>query len=273
MGFGCNAVGVTGCRIIDSPKERIIAMITNVFVPCNGRFPVLFTMGSVLTVLYGRGESTFISALIMTFTVILSVIITLIASKLIAKTLLKGEKSSFILELPPYRKPQVLKILVRSILDRTLFVLLRAVKVAAPAGLIIWCLANFNILPYLTGFLDPLGRLMGMDGTILTGFILGMPANEIVLPVIMMCCYAGKSLAETGGVTEVVSVFQSMGWTVVTGINIMLFTLMHFPCMTTLLTIKKESGSIKWTAIAFILPTVMGIAVCVIINLLYQLIF
>ena len=278
MGFGCNAVGVTGCRIIDSPGERLVAMLTNVFVPCNGRFPMLFTIGSVLAILFGiKNGNTFFSAMIVTLCVILSVAVTFIVSAVIAKIIIKSEKSSFILELPPYRKPQFFKILIRSIFDRTLFVLLRAVKVAAPAGLVIWLLANFSVngaplLSYFVRLLDPLGRLMGLDGTVLTGFVLGMPANEIVLPVIMMCCSAGKSLVETGGVTEIAEIFNVMGWNYITGINILLFTVMHFPCLTTLMTIKKECGSVKWTLAAFAIPTVTGIAVCIAVNALYKLI-
>lgn len=279
MGFGCNAVGVTGCRIIDSPRERLVAMLTNVFVPCNGRFPLIFTMAAITIILFGAsGENTVLSALIVTLMVLVGIATTFLVSKLLVKTCLKGMPSSFILEMPPYRKPQVLKVIVRSVFDRTIFILWRAVKVAAPAGLVIWLLANLSVggntlLSYIVGFLNPLGKLMGMDGSILTGFVLGMPANEIVLAVTMMCYSAGGSLTEVAGIGQLAPLFASLGWTPITAINIMIFSLLHFPCMTTLLTIRKESGSAKWTAVAFLLPTVLGILVCMATNLLYHIIF
>ncbi len=277
MGFGCNAAGVCGCRIIDSPRERIIAAITNSFVPCNGRFPFLITISTIFIAgISGGFKGSLLSTLTVLLVILLGVFFTFLISKLLSKTILKGTPSSFVLELPPYRKPQIAKVLVRSIFDRTLFVLGRAISVAIPAGLIIWLFANINInglsiLQIVVNFLDPFAKLMGLDGYILTAFILGIPANEIVLPIILMGYIGSGSLINMEDYTSIGTILKANGWTIITAINTMIFTLLHFPCSTTLLTIKKETGSYKWSAIAFILPTICGIVLCMFTNLIYQL--
>ena len=303
MGFGCNAAGVTGCRIIDSPREKLIAILTNAFIPCNGRFPFLITIASIFmagAVISGNsvehaGEvgtevaenlainssAGFGSTLIATITVLgvilLGIFMTLLVSKILSKTILKGTSSSFVLELPPYRKPQIGQVLIRSIFDRTLFVLGRAVAVAAPAGLVIWLFANINIgdisiLTYIANFFDPFARLMGLDGYILTAFILGIPANEIVLPIILMCYMGSGTLVDLESTSAIGQILIQNGWTLITAINVMIFTLLHFPCTTTLMTIKKETGSWKWSALAFLLPTVCGIVICMITNGVWNII-
>ena len=268
MGFGCNAAGIVGCRIIDSPRERLIAIITNNFVPCNGRFPTLI---AIITMFFigtaaGPGQSL-LSALMLTGVILLGVLLTFAVSRLLSATILKGVPSSFTLELPPYRKPQIGKVIVRSIFDRTLFVLGRAVAVAAPAGLIIWLLANIqtggaSLLSHCAGFLDPFARLMGLDGVILLAFILGFPANEIVVPIIIMAYMATGNLLDMSNLAELKTLLVDNGWTWLTAVCTMLFSLMHWPCSTTCLTIKKETQSLKWTAISFLIPTVIGICVC-----------
>jgi ferrous iron transport protein B len=271
MGFGCNAAGVVGCRIIDSPRERLIAIITNNFVPCNGRFPTLIAIITMFFagMLAGPAQ-TIISTLILTGVIVLGVVMTLLISRILSKTVLKGLPSSFTLELPPYRKPQVGRIIVRSLLDRTLFVLGRAVAVAAPAGLIIWGMANIHVgglslLSHCAGFLDPFARLIGMDGYILMAFILGFPANEIVIPLIIMSYMATGSMMEFDSLSQLRELLVTNGWTWLTAMCVMLFSLMHWPCSTTCLTIKKETQSWKWTLISFLVPTVTGILVCFIV--------
>lgn len=269
MGFGCNAAGVIGCRIIDSPRERLIATLTNNFVPCNGRFPTLIAIASIFIggTLAGGAYQSVLSTLALTAVVLLGILMTLLISKILSKTILKGLPSSFTLELPPYRRPQVGRIIVRSIFDRTLFVLGRAISVAAPAGLVLWILANvhagdLSLLAHIAGFLDPFARALGLDGYILTAFILGLPANEIVVPIIIMSYMATGSLLELDSLDELRQLLVSHGWTWLTGICVMLFSLMHFPCGTTLWTIRKETQSVKWTLAAFAIPTVTGIVVC-----------
>ncbi len=271
MGFGCNAAGVIGCRIIDSPRERLIATLTNVFVPCNGRFPTLIAVGTIFiggTV--GGAFQSAVSTLALTGIVLLGILMTLLVSRLLSKTILKGLPSSFTLELPPYRKPQIGRILVRSVLDRTLFVLGRAVAIAAPAGLVIWLMANISVgdtslLAYAANFLDPFARLLGLDGYILMAFILGLPANEIVIPIIIMSYMASGSLLELDELKDLRQLLVSHGWTWLTGVCVMLFSLMHFPCGTTLWTIRKETQSLKWTLAAFAIPTAAGILVCFVV--------
>lgn len=281
MGFGCNACGVTGCRIIDSPRERLIAILTNNFVPCNGRFPFLITIATIFIAGAFAGGNGFLASILSTFAVIIVIIfgifLTLVISKILSKTILKGMPSSMILELPPYRKPQFGKILVRSIFDRTLFVLGRAISVAAPAGLVIWLMANVGIdgqslLSIIANFLNPFAKLMGLDGYILTAFILGIPANEIVLPIILMCYLKGGTLVNIEDTIQIGQILIQNGWTMLTAMNVMLFTILHFPCATTLLTVKKETGSWKWTAISFAIPTICGIVLCMFTNLVYNFI-
>jgi len=268
MGFGCNAAGVVGCRIIDSPRERLIAIITNNFVPCNGRFPTLI---AIITMFFIANMAGFwqgaASAALLTGVIVLGVLMTFLVSRVLSGTILKGIPSSFTLELPPYRKPQVGKIIVRSIFDRTLFVLGRAISVAAPAGLVIWLMANITIgdssvLAHCAGFLDPFARLIGLDGVILMAFILGFPANEIVIPIIIMAYLSTGSILELDSLTQLKELLVNNGWTWLTAVCTMLFSLMHWPCSTTCLTIKKETQSLKWTAISFAVPTATGIAVC-----------
>lgn len=273
MGFGCNAAGVTGCRIIDSPRERLIAILTNSFVPCNGRLPALVTL---ITLFFtGASSAGPISslrpALILTFFILTGVAATFFVSRLLSATVLKGMPSSFTLELPPYRRPQIGRVIWRSILDRTLFILGRAAAVAAPAGLVIWILANVSIgdislLAHFSGYLDPIGRLMGMDGVILMAFILGLPANEIVIPIIIMTYTSQGTLIEPGNLSDLHTLLISQGWTWVTALCTMVFFLFHWPCSTTLMTIKKETGSLKWTCLAVLLPTACGVILCMAIT-------
>ncbi len=277
MGFGCNSAGVTGCRIIDSPREKLISILTNAFVPCNGRFPFLITISTIfIGGAFTTNNSSIIATLVVLLVVLLGIFMTIFISKILSKTVLKGITSSFILELPPYRKPQIGKVLIRSIFDRTLFVLGRAIIVAVPAGLVIWLFANINIgnlsiLTYLGNFFDPFARLMGLDGYILVAFILGIPANEIVLPIILMSYMGSGSLVDLENAFSIGQILVQNGWTLLTAINVMIFMLLHFPCTTTLLTIKKETGSMKWVGLAFLLPTICGIAFCLITTGIWNL--
>lgn len=269
MGFGCNAAGIVGCRIIDSKRERLIAMLTNVFVPCNGRFPMIITIISLFFVSAAGFAGSVLSAAALTLVILLGIFATFAVSKILSATLLKGEPSSFTLELPPFRKPQIGKILVRSLIDRTIFVLGRAAAVAAPAGAVIWVLANVTVgdvtlLRHITDFFDPFARFIGMDGVIFTAFLLGLPANEIVIPLSVMAYMQLGSLSELAP-AQMFELFSANGWTPVTAVCVIVFTLMHFPCSTSLLTIKKEAGGWKWAALAFAVPTVCGIVLCAII--------
>lgn len=272
MGFGCNACGVTGCRIIDSPRERLIAILTNSFVPCNGRFPTLIALISIfLAAPVMLPFQSLFSSLILLGLIVFSVVTTMAVSKALSSTLLKGEKSSFVLELPPYRVPQIGKVIVRSVMDRILFVLWRAVVVALPAGMIIWLLANISVgdaslLKHFTTSLDGFARFFGLDGVILAAFILGFPANEIVVPIMIMAYTANSSLTEYESLFELQKLFTANGWDVVTAICVIVFILFHFPCSTTCITIYKETKSIKWTALAFILPTAIGLLLCMVIS-------
>lgn len=261
MGLGCNAAGVVGCRIIDSPRERLLAMLTNSMVPCNGRFPLIITLLAAFF-----GNRVWQQAGLLTLVVVFAVAVTLAATWGLSHTVLRGEPSAFALELPPYRKPQVGAVIVRSVLDRTLFVLGRALAVACPAGMLLWVLANVRagegtLLSSAAALLEPLGRAMGLDGMLLLAFILGFPANEIVLPIAIMGYRAQGSLTAVDS-GSLLTVLQSNGWTWQRAVSMLLFTLLHWPCSTTLLTIRRETGSRKWTALAFLLPTVLGIALC-----------
>ena len=277
MGLGCNAAGVVGCRIIDSKRERLIAILTNAFMPCNGRFPTIITVISLFfTASLSSRIKPFAAAGILTLVIILSVLMTFSASHLLSKTVLKGESSAFTLEMPPYRLPKLGSVLVRSIFDRTLFVLSRAVCVSAPMGLVIWILANVSVggetlISYASSFLEIPGRLMGLDGVLLLAFFLGFPANEIVLPVALMCYTSQGVLIDASELSGVFAVLSQNDWTPVTGICFILFSLMHFPCSTTLLTIYKETKSLKWTALAFLVPTVYGVLLCMLVNFVSSL--
>ena len=277
MGFGCNACGVTGCRIIDSPRERLVAILTNAFVPCNGRFPTLIALISLFFLggTMGLGRSLLATALFLGC-ILFAVGMTLLASRLLTATVLRGQLSAFSLELPPYRMPRVGQVLVRSLLDRTLFVLGRAVTVAAPAGLLIWTLGSISVrggslLTALAGALDGPGRLMGLDGMVLLAFLLGFPANEIVLPVLLMGYLQTGSLTDYDSLAELSAVLTANGWTAETAVCMLVLCLMHFPCGTTCLTILHETGSARWTALAAALPTAMGAAVCMVIHGIWTL--
>ncbi|MSS62440.1 ferrous iron transport protein B [Velocimicrobium porci] len=272
MGFGCNAAGVVGCRIINSDRERLIALLTNSFVPCNGRFPTLIAIINMFFITVSIPFCSFYAACLLTLFILLGIGMTFLASTILSKTILKGVPSAFTLELPPYRKPQFGKILIHSILDRTIFVLLRAIAVAAPAGLIIWILANITVhdttlLTILSNFLDPLGKCLGMDGVILLSFLLGWPANEIVIPIMIMAYLSTGSIQEFNNLFELKQLLVENGWTLTTAISTLLFMMFHWPCSTTCLTIKKETGSLKWTLIAFLLPTITGILICFLVHI------
>jgi ferrous iron transport protein B len=258
MGLGCNAVGVTGCRIIDSPRERLSAILTNTMVPCNGRFPTLILLGSLFFPDAG-------AALVVAFCVALGVVGAMGVSGLLNKTVLRSEPSTFLMEIPPFRRPRLGKILIRSLLDRTLHIAGRALTVAAPAGVVLWIFANTNLLSSVSAFLEPAGLLLGMNGVILLAFILSLPANELLIPVILMATTQAQSLQSVTGVPE--SLLQStMTWQM--AVCTMVFTLFHWPCSTTLMTVYKETGSKGKTAAAFFLPTAVGCILCMALNLL-----
>ena len=268
MSMGCNACGVTGCRIIDSPRERLIAILTASLVPCNGKFPTLIAL---ITIFFVGGRTGVLAsregAALLLATLVLGVAGTLGCSRLLSATVLQGMPSSFALELPPFRRPRVGEVIVRSVLDRTLFVLGRAVAVAAPAGAVIWLMANVtagdaSLLAHCTGFLDPFARWFGLDGVILMAFILGWPANEIVLPVMLMAYLSAGSLVEFDSLAALGQLLAQQGWTWLTAVCAMLFSLFHWPCSTTCLTVYKETGSVKWTALAIALPTALGLGLC-----------
>ncbi|MDF2564430.1 MAG: ferrous iron transporter FeoB [Massilibacillus sp.] len=268
MGFGCNAAGVVACRIIDSPRERLIALITNSLVPCNGRFPTLIAISTIFIAgVFAPELSSVITAISITVIVLLGILLTFISAWVLSHTILKGEPSTNILELPPYRMPQFGAVIYRSIIDRTLFVLKRAVIMAAPAGAITWLLGyiivgEYSLLQHLAELLQPLAYYLGLDGVILLAFILGLPANEIVIPIILMTYLSTGQITEVASLNELKDILLANGWTLLTAINTMLFCLLHWPCTTTLLSAYKETGSAKWTAVAFALPTMIGIILC-----------
>lgn len=279
MGFGCNAAGVTGCRIIDSPRERLLAILTNSFVPCNGRFPTLIALIAIFFAGIGGGFcSTLLSAFFLTLAILLGIGMTFAVTWLLSVTWLRGVPSAFTLELPPYRKPQIGSVLVRSVFDRTLFVLGRAAAVAVPAGVLIWCMANIhtggtNLLSLCASFLDPFARLMGLDGVILIAFLLGFPANEIVMPIIFMAYLTQGTLTEPGSLASMKHLLLSNGWTLHTALCTILFSLFHWPCSTTLLTVHKETKSLRWTAVAALLPTAAGMLLCMLYTGIRRLLF
>ena len=266
MGFGCNAVGVTECRIIASRRERLIAILTNAFVPCNGRFPSMLAVVTVFFAGTGAGQSLR-AALVLTALILLSILMSFAASALLGRSILRGQPSSFVLEMPPYRRPQILQILVRSLLDRTVFVLLRALKVAAPVSLLIWLLANWqtgsgNMLQMLGDWLEPAGVCIGLDGVLLLAFILGLPANETVLPVAVTAYLGCTQLTDYGSLESLSALLTAHGWTSLTAVCFLIFTMFHCPCATTLLTVRKETGSLRWTVLAAVLPALTGIVLC-----------
>lgn len=281
MGFGCNAAGIIACRVIDSPRERLIAILTNVFVPCNGRFPTLI---AIATIFFGglvAQTSGFAASLIATGAivgiVVAGVMITLFVSWALSRTLLRGEPSAFILELPPYRRPNVLRTLYTSLIDRTLFVLMRAMVVAAPAGGIIWLMANIDIgglslAAHVSGFLDPFGHVLGLDGVILLAFIIAIPANEIVMPTVIMLYLNQTRMLELEG-AELGALLTDNGWTMLTAICLMLFSLLHNPCGTTIWTTWRETGSARWTLFGALMPLALGIVVCAMVATAARVVF
>ena len=271
MGFGCNAAGVVSCRIIDSPRERLIAILTNNFVPCNGRFPTLIAIATIFVGgSFAAEYETLAAALTITMLVLFGIATTFAISWGLSHTVLKGEASSLVLELPPYRPPQIGAIFYRSLIDRTLFVLKRAVIMAAPAGVITWILGNvyigdLSIISHLAAWLQPIGYAIGIDGFILLAFILGLPANEIVVPILIMSYLSTGQMMEFDSLDELRQILLNNGWTWLTAVCSMLFCLLHWPCTTVLLSVYKESGSAKWTFLSFLLPTVIAFIVCFII--------
>lgn len=293
MGFGCNAAGVVSCRVIDSARERLVAILTNTFVPCNGRFPLLIVLATLFSggsyeAVAGGGvnpappHAQLAAVATVAGMIALGILVTLFVSWLLTRTLLRGVPSGFALELPPYRLPQIGKILVRSLLDRTILVLVRAVAIASPAGALAWILANTpvgkspgapSILGYAASLLEPFGRALGMDGFILMGFLLGLPANEIVLPITLMGYLSAGTLVEVGGLQALRSILiEGQGWTWTTAASVMLFSLLHYPCGTTLFTIAKETGSIRWTVLAAVIPLAVACAVCFGFNQVVQVV-
>ena len=269
MGYGCNCVGVTGARIIDSKRERLVAIITNSLTPCNGRFPAIIKLLSIFFIINLPVSSAVVSSFLLSLIIVISIAVTLLVSNLLSKTLLKGERSHYILELPPYRKPQFTKVIARSVFDRTLSVLGRAVVVAFPAGIIIWLLLNFfekSIINNVISFFAPLGIAMGLDGEILTSFILGLPANEIVLPICLMLYSDTKELISVESKEVIGQILINNSWNIKTAVSFILFSLFHFPCATTLITIYKETKSIKWLLVSFLLPTILGVLICIAVN-------
>ena len=274
MGFGCNAVGVTTTRIIDSKRERLIAILTNSFVPCNGRFPTLISLLSIFII--GLNASSLLSALGLTVIIVFAILITLLISYILSKTILKGEKSAFTIELPPYRSPNLKNILTHSFRDRIYKILKRAISCSIPAGIIIWLLLNISldnipVINYIVNLLNPLGNLIGLDGAIILAFILGLPANEIIMPIILMIYLASSNLIEVNELSALKDILINNGWTILTCINFIILSLFHYPCATTILTIKKETNSTKWTLISIIIPLIIGISLCLLIKLLFNI--
>jgi ferrous iron transport protein B len=276
MGFGCNAAGITSTRIIDSPRERLIAILTNNFAICNGRWPTLILMATIfVAATVPSALASLVAAGSVVGIAVLGIFFTLVVSKVLSRTMLKGEASAFSLELPPYRPPRFWKTLYTSIIDRTLIVLWRAVVMAAPAGAVIWLISNLyvgnqTVAAWMVSGLDPLGTLVGLNGVILVAYVVAIPANEIVVPAILMLTLnlAKSSLAEPGVMLELEDadtrrvLVEMGGWTWLTGMNLMLFSLLHNPCSTTLLTIYKETGSKKWTLLSALIPLALGFGVC-----------
>lgn len=276
MGLGCNAAGVIACRIIESPREKLIAILTNNFIPCNGRFPILIAISSMCFIAIEGIAGGILAVISVTAIVIMGILITLLVSYGLSKTILKGVPSSFTLELPPYRRPQIGRVLYTSLIDRTIFVLGRAIVVAAPAGIITWIFANVyigqsSVIAHVAGFLEPFARVIGLDGFILMAFILGLPANEIVLPILLMAYLSTGEMIEIQNLNSLRDILVDNGWTLLTALNTMLFSLLHWPCATTLMTIKKETASVKWTVLAAIIPTAIAIIICFITSAVFRL--
>ena len=278
MGYGCNACGVIGCRIIKSKKEKLIAILTNVFSPCNGKFPTLIAIISIFLISNTTSKltSSISAALLLLAIIIISILITLIISKILSNTILKNESSGFTLELPPYRKPKILNTILRSILDRTIFVLLRAIYITIPAGIIIWFLTNItihdkNLLLIISNTLENFGSFIGLDGTIILAFLLGLPANEIILPIMLMIYTNSQTLTNYTTLMDLNNILTQNNWTITTAICFIILLICHYPCGTTIATIKKETNSIKWTTLAIILPTLVGIILCITTKIIFNI--
>ncbi len=288
MGFGCNAAGVISTRIIDSPRERLIAIITNNFSLCNGRWPTQILIATIfIGTLVPAQLGGLISALAVVGVALLGVFLTFAVSWSLSKTVLKGEVSTFSLELPPYRPPRIWQTISTSVIDRTLIVLWRAVVFALPAGVVLWISANLlingvSVAEYLVNFLNPFGLLLGMNGIIMVAFIVAIPANEIVIPTILMLTVMISGVAGVGAGSGVIFELESGlatleiltqgGWTLLTGVNLMLFSLVHNPCTTTIYTIYKETGSVKWTTVASLVPVAMGFVITFFTTQIWRLI-
>jgi len=289
MGFGCNAAGVVATRVIDSPRERLIAIITNNFSLCNGRWP---TQILIATIFIGGAVPSYLAGIVsagaVVFIAVLGIFFSLIVSWGLSKSLLKGEASAFSLELPPYRPPRIMQTLYTSLIDRTIFVLWRAIVFAVPAGMVIWLVANVSIdgtsiANHFINWSNPLAFILGLNGVILLAYIIAIPANEIVIPTILMLTVANLGITHIGGgsgvmfeldsVADTASILQAGGWTLLTGINLMIFSLLHNPCSTTIFTIYKETKSLKWTLISTLLPIVMGVTITFFVTQIWMLLF
>jgi ferrous iron transport protein B len=288
MGFGCNAAGVIATRVIESPRERLIAIVTNNFALCNGRWPTQILVATVfIGALVPSYLAGFVSALTVVAVALLGVLLTFLTSWLLSRTLLKGEASTFSLELPPYRPPRILRTLYTSLIDRTIFVLWRAVLFAAPAGALIWLLSNIEVggaslALRAIGALEPFGTLVGLSGVIILAYVIAIPANEIVIPTVLMLTVLVTGISGVGegaGVMfelesagETGALLRAGGWQLLTAVNLMLFSLVHNPCSTTIYTIWKETRSAKWTAVAAVMPLVTGLALCFLVAQLWRLV-
>jgi ferrous iron transport protein B len=277
MGFGCNAAGVIATRIIQSPRERLIAIITNNFAPCNGRWPTLIMLATVfVAAAFAPGLGSVIAASTLVGVVMFGVLVALLVSGALSRTVLKGEPSAFALEMPPYRKPQVLRVLYTSLIDRTLFVLWRAIVWAVPCGAVAWIMGNIyvgdlSVMAHVSGFLDPLGNAIGLDGVILLAYIIAIPANEIVVPTMLMAYMNVDRMIEIDNMVDLKNLLVVQHeWTILTAVCLMLFSLLHNPCSTTIWTIYKETGSKKWTWVATLLPLVLAFVVCFLVATIWR---
>jgi ferrous iron transport protein B len=276
MGLGCNAVGIVGCRIIDSARERKLAILTNSLMPCNGRLPMLVTLISVLCRLTIGHSASWLVALAISFMIILAVLLTLGVTFLLPRTILRGERSAFTIELPPYRRPRFFQTIIHAITDKCTSVLLRAVLVAAPMGAVIWLLASvrvdgISILTHVSEFLDPFGRLFGMDGAIVLAFLLGIPANEIVIPILVVIYSSASSIGSGGGVEHITDLFAANGHSARSVACTAIFALFHFPCSTSLITVYKETKSLRLTLLSFLIPTSVGLAICFLLSCIFRI--
>ncbi|NLC56700.1 MAG: ferrous iron transporter B, partial [Armatimonadetes bacterium] len=277
MGLGCNAAGVIACRVIDSPRERLIAILTNNFMPCNGRWPTLILLATLfIAAPFPPALAAVAAAGSLVLVVFLGAVVTLVVSAVLSRTTLKGEASSFTLELPPYRRPNLLQVLYTSLIDRTLFVLWRAVVIAAPAGGLIWLMGNLQVAgrsltAWAAGWLNPVGQMIGLDGVILLAYIIALPANEIVVPTILMAYANAGMMIEGDNLEQVRQLLGQNGWTLMTAISLMLFSLLHNPCSTTIWTIYKETGSKKWAAVSALMPLGIAFALLFVLNLVVRL--